>query len=39
VKSSIGRIHLAGTETAGEGYGGMEGGLLAAARAVQRATG
>jgi monoamine oxidase len=39
VKSSIGRIHLAGTETAGEGYGGMEGALLAAARAVKRATG
>jgi monoamine oxidase len=39
VKSSIGRIHLAGTETAGEGYGGMEGGLLAAARAVKQATG
>jgi monoamine oxidase len=39
VKSSIGRIHLAGTETAGEGYGAMEGGLLAAARAVKQATG
>ena len=37
--SNIGKIFLAGTETAGEGYGGMEGALNAAARAVQQATG
>ena len=35
----VGRIFLAGTETAGEGFGGMEGALLAAARAVKQATG
>ena len=37
---NLGRIFLAGTESAqSEGYGGMEGGLRAAARAVKRATG
>jgi monoamine oxidase len=37
--SNLGRIFLAGTESAqDEGYGGMEGGLRAAARAVKRAT-
>jgi monoamine oxidase len=37
---NLGRIFLAGTESAAnEGYGGMEGGLRAAARAVRRATG
>jgi monoamine oxidase len=34
-KSRIGRIFLAGTETAGEGMGGLEGALLAAQRAVK----
>ena len=38
--SDIGRIFVAGTECAAtEGYGGMEGGLRAAVRAVGRATG
>jgi monoamine oxidase len=37
--SNIGRIFLAGTETAGEGSGGMDGALHAAARAVKQATG
>jgi monoamine oxidase len=37
--SNIGRIILAGTETAGEGSGGMEGALDAAARAVEQARG
>jgi monoamine oxidase len=37
--SPIGRIFLAGTETAGEGSGGMEGALGAAERAVRQATG
>jgi monoamine oxidase len=35
----VGRIFLAGTETAGEGSGGMEGALEAAARAVKQAAG
>jgi monoamine oxidase len=36
--SPIGRIFLAGTETATEGSGGMEGALGAAERAVAQAT-
>jgi monoamine oxidase len=39
LRDSVGRIHWAGTETGGEGYGAMQSAIGAANRVVQEITG